>query len=153
MNVVVLTGRLATDVQFSLTMNGRSVSNFLLAVPYSYTKDENGNYPTNFFSVTAWNRVAERCRDNLIKGRPIALKGHLVQNEYTNKKYTDANGDPITIRSARVIADQVDFFGYRKQYSDGTPKEDNELPNAEVGLPPLEKMKYTDELPDEEIPF
>ena len=157
MNLVVLSGRLATDVQCRLTQKGKTVSNFLLAVPYSFTKDADGKYPTNFFSVTAFDQVADRCRDNLIKGRQVTLRGHLTVDSYKNKNFTNVNGDPVTIRTSNVVADLVEFLGYRKQYSDGKPKEDNEMVSSEVGTPPLEEMELPEDvydgIPDEEIPF
>ncbi len=156
MNVTILSGRLASDVKFRLTMNGRSVSNFSLAVSRSFKKDKNGKYSADFFDVTAWDALAERCRDYLTKGRSISLSGHLLQDDYTSNKYTDADGKPAKIHSYKIVAHQVEFLGYRKQYSDGTPKEDNEISSPDVGTPPLDEMAfpdYTSDLPDEEIPF
>jgi len=153
MNFVFLSGRLATDVDYRLTKSGKSISKFRLAVQRSYKKDKDGKYQAHFFSITTFDKTAEHCRDHLIKGRSINLKGHLVQDNYKSKKFMNSDGEPLTVYTQEVVGDIVEFLGYRKQYSDGSPKEDNEIPNPDVGVPPLEEMALPDDISDEEIPF
>lgn len=164
MNVCILSGRLATDVRYKLTLDGKAVANFLLAVPYAFKKDKDGNIPTTFIPITVWDKLAERCRDHLIKGRQVNINGYIKRDEFTNVKFKDDEGHPIVIRTCKVIANSVEFLGYRKQYSDGSPKEDNEEASTEVGTPGLSDMETPEspselpamdltEIPEEEIPF
>ena len=133
MNLSILSGRLATDVTYRLTMKGKPVSTFLLAVPYSFTKGKDGKYPASFIPVTAFGNEAVRCQNYLTKGRQVLVK--------------------VKIHSIELITERIEFLGYRKQFSDGTPMKDNEEFSEEVGAPPLEEMSFPDDIPDEEIPF
>lgn len=78
MNLVVLSGRVSTDVELRYTKKGTSVVSFDIAVRKSFTKDAEGNYPADFFHIVAWNKLAESCQKNLIKGRMVLIKGSLV---------------------------------------------------------------------------
>lgn len=153
MNLSILSGRLATDVTYRLTMKGKPVSNFLLAVPYSFMKGKDGKYPASFIPVTAFGNEAVRCQNYLTKGRQVLVKGHLVENNYTKEGYKNQAGEAVKIHSIELITERIEFLGYRKQFSDGTPMKDNEEFSEEVGAPPLEEMSFPDDIPDEEIPF
>lgn len=78
MNLVVLSGRVSTDMVLRYTKKGTSVVSFDIAVRKSFTKDAEGNYPTDFFHIVAWNKLAESCQKNLIKGRMVLVKGSLA---------------------------------------------------------------------------
>ena len=80
MNLVVLSGRVSTDMVLRYTKKGTSVVSFDIAVRKSFTKDAEGNYPTDFFHVVAWNKLAESCQKNLIKGRMVLVKGSLAND-------------------------------------------------------------------------
>ena len=146
MNQVVIYGRVATEIKYRLTKSGKDVVNFLVAVPSTHKKNKDGVIPTDFPKVVAWGKKAEVCRDFLHKGRPCIIKGHITTEIY------DKDGQ--TIRSTYITVEDVDFLGYRKQYANGTPKEDNEEVSADIGLPELEDMRGSyNGIPDEEIPF
>src|SRR5205823_3498076 len=42
-----------------------------------FTKDESGNYETDFFNVVAWRRSAEFAANYLTKGRLVSVDGRL----------------------------------------------------------------------------
>ena len=146
MNQVVISGRVATEIKYRLTKSGKDVANFLLAVPSRYKKNKDGVVPTDFPKVVAWGKSAELCRDYLHKGRPCIIHGHVTTEVYEQ--------DGQNIRSTYITAENVEFLGYRKQFTDGAPKEDNEENSSDVGMPELDDMRGSYKgIPDEEIPF
>ena len=107
MNLLVLSGRVASDVTMRYTQKGKPVASFSLAVRKSYTKDADGNYPTSFFYIDAWNKLAETCEQHLIKGSPIMLRGHVVDNQFTDKDGKQQYG-------VKLVADIIEFGGAKK---------------------------------------
>ena len=145
MNLVILSGRVATDIDCYSTSKGKLVAHFNLATPSGFKKGADGKVPTDFHRVTAWDKIAEHCRDFLAKGRSITLRGHLATNVRTK--------DGQRLRSSEVVADVVEFNDYRRQLTEEA-HEDNraaeetgsrEEPSTTVGLPALSDMSQPDE--------
>ena len=113
MNLLVLSGRVASDVTMRYTQKGKPVASFSLAVRKSYTKDADGNYPTSFFYIDVWNNLAETCEQRLMKGSQILMRGHVADNQYTDKEGKQQYG-------IKLVADNIEFAGAKKQ---GTPDE------------------------------
>jgi len=100
-NVVMLIGNLATDVELKDVPPDRKVATFLLAVDRV-----GGDAPADFFPVATWNRQAESCAEFLAKGAQVALDGRL-----RSRSWDDADGKR---RSAiEVVASRVEFLGSR----------------------------------------
>lgn len=109
MNLLVLSGRLASDVTMRYTTRGgKPVASFSLAVRKSYTKDADGNYPTSFFYIDVWNKLAETCEQRLMKGSQIMMRGHVADNQYTDKEGKQQYG-------VKLVADNIEFVGSAKQ--------------------------------------
>ena len=108
MNLFVLSGRVASDVTMRYTRKGKPVASFSLAVRKSYTKDADGNYPTSFFYIDAWNKLGETCEQHLIKGSQITMRGHVMDNRYTDQEGKQQYG-------VKLVADIIEFVGSAKQ--------------------------------------
>ena len=148
MNQVVISGRVATDIELHMIKKGKEVANFLLAVPTSFKKDKDGKIPTDFPKVVAWGAKVNLCRNYLAKGRPCIIHGHVTTSKYEHEQTGQIYNKTF------ITADNIEFLGYRKQFADGTPKEDNEKISEEVGMPELNDMSESYKgLPDDEIPF
>ena len=63
MNHITISGRLTRDPEARVSANGKSVTNFALAVDRPFTKDT-----TDFFDVVTFGKLAEICGNNLDKG-------------------------------------------------------------------------------------
>ena len=74
MNSVKISGMLVNDVPVYYTPAGQAVLNFNLLV-----EDEGS---TNFISVIARGKIAEKCREYLKKGNKIFVEGKLQNREY-----------------------------------------------------------------------
>ncbi|MBR3621916.1 MAG: single-stranded DNA-binding protein [Selenomonadaceae bacterium] len=140
MNSVILSGRVATEVNFRVTKKGKAVATFLLAVPNRMRKkNEDGSIPTDFPRIQAWGKIAEICRDYLIRGKECLIHGIISTNTYEKNNQK--------IYNIFVTANTVEFLGYQKQVNgddNSSVSDDNEIISSEVGMPPIS---------DEELPF
>jgi single-strand DNA-binding protein len=72
MNMVILTGNLASDVELREFGEEKRLATFRLAV------DRNGkNDDADFFRIAVWDRQAQLCADYLAKGRKVGVEGRL----------------------------------------------------------------------------
>ena len=98
MNLVVLTGNLASDPEKS---SDKAPTKFRLATNDSY-RDREGNLVerANFHQVSVWGRQGESCLEYLKKGRGVTINGSIeystIENDDGTKKYF------TTIKANRV---------------------------------------------------
>lgn len=78
LNKVMLIGNVGTDPEMRFTPNGNPVTSFRIATnrfvsaPSGERKQE-----TEWFSVVAWNKLAENCNQFLTKGQRVYVEGRL----------------------------------------------------------------------------
>lgn len=133
MNKVFLIGRLAKDLEIRYTQTGKAVARFNLAVQRRNVKE--GQPPADFIPVVAWEKLAEICGNNLIKGNKILVEGRMQVRNYDAQ---DGSKRYVT----EVIAQNIEFLGNKPN---ATHEQGDDLNGA---------MSFGSEvLPDEEIPF
>ncbi len=108
MNNVVLIGRLTRDPDQRFTSSGVAVVNFTLAVDRRFKTD--GEKKVDFIDIVAWRQLGELCANYLKKGREAAVQGRLEIETYEK--------DGQKRKSAKVIADNVQFIGGKGKPSD-----------------------------------
>jgi single-strand DNA-binding protein len=108
-NVVTLSGNLATEVELREVGEGKQKASFLLAVDRP-VKDE-----ADFVWVTVWDRQAETCHQFLTKGRRIALDGRLRSRSWEE--------DGKKRNAIEVVANRVQFL---------TPNPESDPRSAEI---------------------
>ena len=119
MNSVILSGRLGSEIREYTTTNGKNVVHFSLAVRKSFKKDENGDYPVDYFQIEVWGAVAASCKKCLSKGHLVNVQGRLDSGSYTNK----SNGE--TRYYTVIVASMVEFLSPpRRNNVDPVPPED-----------------------------
>lgn len=91
MNVAIIDGYLGHDPELNTTKSGLKVLNFSVATSYG-TGDKRR---TDWFDVTAWNKLAEICAKSLHKGSYVVVKGHLRNENYDAKNGTKIKKDSI----------------------------------------------------------
>ena len=107
MNIVLLIGNLATDIELKDVAPDKKVASFLLAV------DRPGkDAGADFVHVATWNRQAEVCDEYLSKGAKIAVDGRL-----RSRSWEDDEGKRRT--AIEVVANRVEFLDARSR--DETP--------------------------------
>jgi single-strand DNA-binding protein len=80
LNKVMIIGNLGRDPELRYTTRGNAVCNFSVAVNRPGRQDENGQRAedeTEWFSVVAWDKLAETCNQYLGKGRKVYVEGRL----------------------------------------------------------------------------
>ena len=122
-------GRLTKTPDIKQTTSGKNVCAFTLAVNRRY-KDADGKTTADFFSVQAWEKLAELCARYLDKGSKVFISGEL-----RNRSYEAKDGTKRTI--TEIIAEQLEFL---------TPRTDAALSEAAV------PEGFTD-IEDEDLPF
>ncbi|MCE1189793.1 MAG: single-stranded DNA-binding protein [Ignavibacteria bacterium] len=100
-NYVMIAGNLTRDPLYRTTTNGSPVVNFTLASNRKY-RDGNNQWQEDvcFIGVVAWNKLAESCRDRLIKGSAVLVDGELQSRTW---KSDSGNGRHIVEIKARRI--------------------------------------------------
>jgi single-strand DNA-binding protein len=88
------------------TPSGVPVASLRIAVN-RITKNDQGEYESDFFNVTAWRRTAEFCSNYLTKGRLISLDGRLQTRSWVDQ----ASGQKRT--AFEIVADNIEGLDRR----------------------------------------
>ena len=126
MNTWVGIVRLVRDPEVRYTQSGKAVCRFTLAIDDGWGEKKK----TYFIPVTCWEKLAEACGNNLVKGQKVAVMGTLTQRTY------EQNGDKKSI--IVVVAREVDF-GEKPRGAEANATSAGDYPGTPV--------------PDEDIPF
>ena len=102
LNSILLEGNLTHDPDFKTLPSDNGVCSFSIATNRFYGRGESMEKETSYFTVEAWNRLGEVCRDTLKKGRGIRVVGRLKQ-----ERWTDADGKPRSV--VKIVAEHVEF--------------------------------------------
>ena len=115
LNRVMIIGNLGRDPELRYTQRGTAVSNFTVAVNRPGRTDENGQRAedeTEWFSIVAWDKLAETCSQFLAKGRKVYVEGRLQTRTW--------DGPDGQKRSrVEVLAQQMVMLDSRNQSADG----------------------------------
>lgn len=79
-NQVILMGRLTRDPETRSTASGKTITTFSLAVDRQTQDDQ-----TDFFDITAWEKLGELVAQYLSKGRRCLVQGRLRQDSWEDK--------------------------------------------------------------------
>ncbi len=152
LNVVVLTGNLTHDPELRSTGSGASICKLRLAVNESRKNSTTGEWENraNYFDVTTFSSLADRCAEYLTKGSPVAVNGRLRWSEWTTQDGGKRQG-------VEVAAERVQFLG--------TPNGHKEEAAASTDLEPdvpIDDYDFASSaqptagqatFPDDDIPF
>lgn len=121
MNTVIMIGRLTRDPEFRyIASTGNAVTRFSIAVDRAFAAKD-AEVTADFFNIVVWGKRAETCVNYLAKGRMVAIRGRLQNNNYTDK-------DGVKRYSTEIIAEEVKFIDYgdkKQQGSQGNQSEDD----------------------------
>lgn len=142
MNRVTIIGRLTADPEMRTTPNGKTVTNFTVAVSRKGDKDK-----TDFFRCAAWGKTGEVCGQYLSKGKKVCVIG-----EVSARAYTDKQGEAKA--SLEVFVTEVEFLSPR-----GEEREPVSTAMPSYSQEQLEHAKQTavdgefTEITDGDLPF
>lgn len=145
LNKVMLIGRLGTEPELRYTSAGTPIVSFRMAVSRQWRDSEgHAHDETDWFTVVAWNRLAEICGQYLHKASRVYVEGRLQ-----NRSWDDPQSGEKRFRT-EVIADDMIVL-------DGRGRDDNERgarrsPDEDAtrsGIIPDESLDFG----EEDIPF
>lgn len=120
LNRIVLIGRLTRDPEMKYTPQGIPVATMGIAVD-RFTKNDQGEYETDFFNIVAWRRSAEFASNYLKKGRLVSVDGRLQSRSWVEQ----ASGQKRT--TYEIVADSIQGLDKR---SDAEPMSDTDMGGA-----------------------
>ena len=103
MQKIYIIGNLTADPEMRTTPNGKTVTNFTVAVSRKGDKDK-----TDYFRCAAWNKTGEVCGQYLGKGKKVCVVG-----EVSARAYTDKQGEAKA--SLEVFVTEVEFLSPRSE--------------------------------------
>ena len=85
-NRVQLTGNLGRNPDVKNFENGNKLARFSMATKEEYvTRNGETSTSTQWHSITAWGKIAERIENELQKGSLVSIEGRLVTRHYTDQ--------------------------------------------------------------------
>src|SRR5437870_2699019 len=82
----MIIGNLGRDPEMRHTPAGKPVTNFSVAVSRRYTVEGGeSKEETQWFRISAWNQLAERCSQYLTKGQRVYVEGRLSTRNWTGQ--------------------------------------------------------------------
>lgn len=138
---VTVRGRSGTSVDFVQLPSGAHTCRFRLAVTQR-GKDEAGvwhDLETTWYTVKAWNQLAENCARSVFKGHPVIVSGRLKVNQWENSE-TGARGTELVIVASSIGHDlthgMTRFFKLRDE-TPQTPKPVTQLGDESTKNPQM----------------
>lgn len=135
MNKVILTGRIANDLELRATTTGKNVCEFRIATNRPATRD--GEKVADFINCRVWNKSAENLVKYQTKGNLIAVIGRMQVDRYEDK-------DGNTRYSNYVLVEDLEYLERKKE----TNQED-EFKDMTVNTQVQDQFSYD----DEDLPF
>ncbi len=125
LNNVMIAGNLTKDPVFRETSNNTPVANFHIAANRRY-KDSANQWQEDvcYVGVVAWNKLADSCKDRLVKGSAV-----LVDGELQSRTFKTDDGKNRTI--VEIKAKRIQFLNKYGRSSEETVEEVSATTNSE----------------------
>ena len=116
LNKIMIIGNVGSDPEMRYTPNGSAVTSFSIATNRRYTtSDGEQREETEWFRVSAWNKLAEICNQYLSKGRQAYVEGRLHSTTWegpdgqTRFRNEITAGEVVFLGSAQGGGQEMDF--------------------------------------------
>jgi single-strand DNA-binding protein len=142
LNKVMIIGRLGADPEMRYTPSGSPVTTLRVAAGRQW-RDGGGEQreETEWFSVVAWNKLAEICSQYLTKGSRVYIEGRLQTRSWDDQQSGQTRYKIEVIASDMIILD-------------GRAARDDDGPQREAPRPPRgRESPAPPDIGDEDIPF
>jgi single-strand DNA-binding protein len=138
MNKILIIGNLGSDPEMRYTPKGNPVTSFTVATNRRYTTAEGETREeTEWFRVSAWNRLAESSNNYLQRGGKVYVEGRLSSRTYV------AN-DGQTRVSLDVTASNITFLPTSTSAETSSNKNNSQFES---------NNQPSDELPNDDLPW
>jgi single-strand DNA-binding protein len=137
LNKVMIIGNVGTEPEMRFTPNGNPVTSFRVATNRVYTTPEGERrQETEWFTVVAWNRLAENCNQYLTKGQRVYAEGRLHTRSWEGQ-------DGQQRSRSEIVANRVLFLD--RQATAPTSVEGGEDTGPSEPGPVVEDVPFPDE--------
>ena len=105
LNKIMLIGNLGRDPDMNYTPNGKAITKFTMAVNRRSRDRETGERrdETTWFSVVAWDQLAETCNNYLHKGSKVYIEGRMASRKYTDKDGVERTVWDVTAENMEML--------------------------------------------------
>lgn len=108
LNKVMIIGNLGRDPEMRFTPSGRPVTSFTVATSRTWSSPDGERHEeTEWFNVVAWGKLAETCKQFLVKGQQVYVEGRLQ-----TRRWEDQEGRKHF--STEIVADRMIMLGERR---------------------------------------
>ncbi len=128
LNKTMLTGRVGSDSELRYTSTDTAVTNFRLAVNRRVRQGDEAEAreETDWFTVVAWQKLAETCANHLKKGSRVYIEGRLQ-----TRSWQDQSGQKRY--ATEIVANDLIMLDTREQssrerFEQGPPPSDADYP-------------------------
>ena len=133
LNQILLVGNVGRDPEMRYTPSGAAVTDFRLAVSYRRNRQDGDAFEeTEWFTITAWNRLAETVNQYVVKGSKVFVDGR-----FRSRQYVGSDGQTRT--SNEVIAFRVLFLDRPGQAYGGEQGDNFQGRSSRMPAPPAEE--------------
>ena len=115
LNRIEIIGNVGKEPEMRFTPSGKPVTSFSVAVNSKFGESET----TEWFSIVAWDKLAETCNQYLTKGQQVFVEGRLQTRSWEDNK-------GVKHYKTEVVANKVLFLEQRKQDKETPPELDPE---------------------------
>lgn len=121
MNISILIGRIATDLELKRTANGAPFMTFNLAV--SRPKKEDGTQDADFIRCKAFGKTAELINQYQHKGNRLGVVGTIQTGSYQNQQGQ-------TVYTTDVLVNRCEFLESKKEQQQNAQQPQNQAQQA-----------------------
>jgi single-strand DNA-binding protein len=143
MNKAVIVGRLVRDPDVRALNDGKTVSNFTVAVDRRF-KNKNGEKEADFIPVVVFGKPAEFVAEYVKKGNMVSVAGRITTGSYDNK-------EGKKVYTTEITADEVNSIGSKKDNQAGTDSESQQQ-DSKLSVMDLDE-DFSLMADDDDIPF
>lgn len=121
-NLVEISGNIATDIELKYTPSGKAVLRFNIAHTRNVKAGSGWEKDTKFYKVVIWDKAAESLAKSVAKGSPVIVQGRIDLTTY--KK------EDVEVVSVEITAYTVHVLGWAEK-----EEQPNTLPHNNDNVP------------------
>ncbi len=96
-NDLTIVGHVGRDAEMKYTSEGKAVTNFSVAV----SEPRGEETLTQWFEITTWEKLAEKCNEFVTKGMQVMVKGRVHLDKWTGND--DITRSRLSVTAAKVL--------------------------------------------------
>jgi len=125
----MIIGNLGHDPEMRYTPGGHAVTTFTVACLRAWNNSEGERHEeTEWFSVVAWRKLAETCKQYLVKGSLVYVEGRLQTHSWEDN-------DGKKHSRTELVANEMIILGDRAKIAQHAPDQPTEAAEPEDEFP------------------